>query len=58
MVLVQVNSPRVEYGEDFIRSEYSYESSQVKKGPGGNFTVSFIFIYHIFHSLVGVVIIR
>lgn len=41
MVLIKVNSSKVTYGEDIIRSEYSYESSQVQEGPDGSFTVSF-----------------
>lgn len=40
MVLIKVNSSKVTYGEDIIRSEYSYESSQVQEGPDGSFTVT------------------
>ena len=40
MASIKVNSPKVKYGEDFIQSEYNYESTQVTTGPGESLTVS------------------
>jgi len=39
-VTVKVNSSKVTYGEEFIESKYSYESSTVSTGPDGSITVS------------------
>jgi hypothetical protein len=37
---VQVNSPNVEYGTDFVEATYKYESTRIDKDANGGVTIT------------------